>query len=97
MSHDQPGIDLDKIRIIQDLLEKYFHDVKPGDYKERFVYNNGQQTSELELQREFIDDLRPEKLQEYVQSTLLPTLRANPGTIIRFGADGISVHERHAS
>lgn len=96
MSH-QPGIDPKKIQIITACLEDHFNEVKAGDYKERFVYNNGQHTSELELQREFIDDLRPEKLQEYVQSTLLPTLRANPGKIIRFGADGISIRERHTS
>lgn len=35
---------------------------------------------ELELEREFIDDLRPGKLKEYIECTVLPTLRANPGT-----------------
>lgn len=97
MSHDQPGIDLDKIRIIQDFLDKHFHDAKPGDHNERFVYNDGQQTSELELEREFVDDLRPEKLQENLHSNLLPALRANPGKIIRFSADGITIRERHAT
>lgn len=91
------GIAPEKIQIIMACLKESFRDVKTGDFEEHFVYNDGKQTSELEVGREFVDDLRPEKLKEYMQQTLLPTLRANPGRIIRFGADGVSVRERHAT
>ena len=97
MNHDVPGTDPEKNQIIKDCLEESLHAVKTGEYQERFLYNNGQQTSELELEREFVDDLRPDKLKEYVQQTLLPTLRVSPGKVIRFGSGGISVRERHGA
>lgn len=97
MNHDVPGTDPEKIQIIKDRLEESFHDVKTGEYQERFLHKNGQQTSELELEREFVDDLRPDKLKEYVQQTLLPTLRVSPRKLIRFGSGGISVRERQGA
>jgi hypothetical protein len=42
MSH-HVGIDPEKLQIIRACLDQYFHDVRPGDYNERFVYNDGRQ------------------------------------------------------
>jgi hypothetical protein len=86
----EPG----NIGIIQQCLERWFRDVTPGPYTERFVYHDGAQTSELALDREFVNDLRPENLNEYMEHTVLPTLRASPGKIIRAGTDGLSVRAR---
>ena len=82
------------IVIIRQCLEQWFHDVTPSTHTECFVYRDGTQTSELVLDREFIDDLRPEQLKRYMERTVLPTLRVSPGTVIRAGADGISVRAR---
>ncbi len=88
----EPG----NIRIIQQCLERWFRDVTPGTYTERFVYHDGMQSSELAHDREFFNDLRPENLKDYMEHTVLPTLRASPGKIIRVGADGLSVRTRQA-
>ena len=83
------------IRIIKQCLEKWFRDVTPGTYTERFVYHDGTQTSELALDPDFINNLRPEQLTEYMERTVLPTLRVSPGMLIRAGADGISIRTRY--
>jgi hypothetical protein len=82
------------IQLIRQFLEQWFRNVTRATYTERFIYHDGTQTSELALDREFINAFHPEKLQEYMEYTVLPTLRASPGQIIRAGADGISVRTK---
>ena len=82
------------IQLIRQYLEQGFRDVTRATYTERFIYHDGTQTSEFALDREFINALRPEKLQEYMEYTVLPTLRASPGKIIRAGAEGISIRAK---
>ena len=91
------GMEAQNIQLIRQCLELWFSNVTPGTYTERFIYHDGTQTSELALDREFLNDLRPEQLKEYMERTVLPTLRMSPGTIIRAGADGISVRVRPMS
>ena len=82
------------VGIIRQCLEQWFHDVTPRTHTECFLYHDGTQTSELMLDREFLNAFQPEQLEDYLERTVLPTLRVNPGTSIRAGADGISVQAR---
>ncbi|WHZ28096.1 MAG: hypothetical protein OJF51_002894 [Nitrospira sp.] len=82
------------IQIIRQCLEMWFSDVTPSTLTERFIYHDGTQTSELALDREFVDHLAPEQLQGYMENTVLPTFRASPGKVIRAGADGITIRAR---
>ena len=82
------------IQVIRQCLERWFSDVTPSTLTERFIYHDGTQTSELALDREFVDNLPPQQLQGYMENTVLPTLRASPGKVIRAGADGITIRAR---
>jgi|SRR5690349_13943576 hypothetical protein len=88
------NVEPENIRIIRQCLERWFHDVTPGTYTERFVYHDGTQTSEFALDHEFVNALSPLRLKHYIEHTVLPTLRASPGNVIRVGVDGISVRAR---
>jgi len=71
MTH--PGdVEAGNIHIIRQYLERWFRDVTPDPYTERFVYHDGTQTSEPALDGEFVNDLSPQRLKAYIEQTVLP-------------------------
>jgi hypothetical protein len=90
------GIDPQKIQIIRDCLEAMFHDVRQDNLSERFVFNNGKQTSELKLDRAVVDDLPFDQIKHYMETQVVPKLHENPGKVIYVGSNGLSVLERDA-
>jgi hypothetical protein len=73
------GIDPNKVQIVKSCLEASFKDVRSDRLNQRFVFNDGKQSSELVFNREFIDDILLDRLKTYMETNVIPTLQANPG------------------
>ena len=61
---------------------------------QRFVFNDGKQSSELVFNRAFIDDIPEDRLKARMVKDIVPTLKANPGKKISVSAHGIGVGAR---
>jgi hypothetical protein len=72
------GIDPNKVQIVESCLEASFKDVRSDRLNQRFVFNDGKQSSELVFNREFIDDILIDRLKTYMETNVIPTLQANP-------------------
>lgn len=90
MSKDQRGIDLEKVRVIQNCLTNLFHDLHiGGEFLNLFAFTNGTQTGQLIFHCEYLDTLHPiGSLKLFMESTVMLTVLANPNMRIEVGADG---------
>jgi len=94
-------VDPKKIEIVKSCLEAAFKDVRhrqEGNHDlQRFVFNDGMQSSQLVIDRAFLDDIRQEQLvwlENYIRKIIVLRLRANVGKKISVSNSGISVSEK---
>ena len=91
------GVDPNKFEIVKSCLQASFKDVKLDEPNQRFVFNDGKQSSELIFNREFIDDIPEDRLKAQMVKDIVPTLKANPGKRISVSAGGIGVGARDST
>ena len=91
------GIDPTKVQIVKSCLEAAFKDVRPGKLNGGVVFNDVARTYELEFDSAFIDDILKEQLKTYMETTIIPKMRANPGKIIYVSNDGIKVSNKDST
>ena len=85
------GIDPIRAQIVKSCLLASYKDFKPDKLYERFVFNDGDLGCELEFDKAFIDDIPREQLKTYMETTIIPKMRANPGKRIYVSNDGIEI------
>ncbi len=90
-------IDPTKILIVQSCLDAAFKDVRPGKLNGGVVFNDVARTYELEFDSAFIDDILKEQLKTYMETTIIPKMRANPGKIIYVSDDGIEIMNKDSN
>ena len=91
------GIDPNKFEIVKSCLEASFKDVNLDKPNQRFVFNDGKQSSELVFNREFIDDIPVDRLKAHMEKNIVPKLKANPGKRISVSTGGIGVSDKDSS
>lgn len=97
MDTNRTGIDLAKVRIIQNYLTKLFHDLYiGGDCLTFFVFTGDTHNGQLKFNREYLDTLHPSgTLQQFLEAMVIPAIPANPSMLIEVGADGaITITEK---
>jgi hypothetical protein len=87
-------VDPKKFETVKSCLEASFKDVRLDISNQRFVFNDGKQSSELIFNRAFLDDITEAHLQSQMVRDILPTLRANPGKRISVSVGGIGIGPR---
>ena len=85
------GMDPTKVQIVQSCLDASFKDVRPDKLNERFVFNDGNHSCELEFDRTFIDDIHIDRLKKYMETNVVPALKANPGKKIYVSTVGAKI------
>ncbi len=85
------GIDPTKVLIVQSCLAAAFKDSRTDILNGGFVINVGGRSCELELDSAFIDDIPREQLKTYMETSIIPKMRANPGKKIYVSNDGIEI------
>ncbi len=85
------GIDPTKAQIVQSCLDASFKDFRPDKLNERFVFNDGNHSCELEFDRAFIDDIHIDRLKKYMETNVVPALKANPGKKIYVSTVGAKI------
>lgn len=91
------GVDQNKLEIVKSCLEALYKDVNLDTSNQRFVFNDGKQSSELVFNREFIDDIPVDRLKGHMERKIVPTLKANPGKRISVTTGGIRVGYRDSN
>ena len=90
------GTEPDKRDILKSCLERSFKGVgcteDPTTLATRFLFNDLTQRYELTFTTKSLDDFRGD-LKAYVEETLLPKLKENPGKIIYVCCDGIGIRD----
>ena len=90
------GTEPDKIDIVKSCLERSFKGVgrmeDPTTRATRFLLNDPNKRYELTFTKKSLDDYRGD-LKAYVEETLLPKLKENPGKIIYVCCDGIGIRD----
>ena len=87
-------VDLTKIQIVKSCLDAAFKDVRPGKLNGGVVFNDVARKYELEFDSAFIDDILREQLKTYMETTIIPKMRANPGKKIYVSNDGIEISNK---
>ena len=82
------GVDPNKLDIVKSCLEASFNGVHLDETTQRFGFDDGKQSSELEFNREFIDDTPVGRLKDLMAKNIVPTLKANPGKKIYVSTRG---------
>ncbi len=85
------GIDPTKAQIVKSCLVASYKDFKPDKLNGGFVFNDGDLGCELELDKAFIDDIPRDQLKTYMETTIIPKMRANPGKRIYVRNEGIEI------
>ena len=90
------GVDPKKVTIVKTCLEEAsFKDVKSSQpLNERFVFNDGRKSWELEFRRAFMDDTPMDKLKDYMNSKIIPEIRKNPGKKLYVTGAEINISDR---
>ena len=89
------GIDPIKIQIVQSCLEASFKNVRPDKLNGRVVFNgDGGRRCQLEFDKAFIDDIPREQLKTYLETTIIPKMKVNPGKKIYVSNDGIEIRNK---
>ncbi len=91
------GVDPTKIQIVQSCLEASFKNVRPDKLNGRVVFNDGGRTCQLEFDKAFLDDIPREQLKTYMETAIIPKMRANPGKIIYVSNDGIEIMNKDSN
>ncbi len=90
-------IDPTKILIVQSCLDAAFKDVRPDKLNGGVVFNDGGRKYQLEFDSAFIDDIPREQLKTYMETTIIPKMRANPGKKIYVSNDGIEIMDKDSN
>ena len=85
------GTDPLKMQIVRSCLEAASKDVRPAKPKGFFDFNDSDIRFEVELDRAFIDDIPADQLQNFLETNLLPKIRANPDKKFYVSNDGIDI------
>ncbi len=85
------GIDPTKVHIVKSCLEASFKDARPERLDGRFVFNDGGRRCQLEFDKAFIDDIPIDQLKTYLETTIIPKMKVNPGKKIYVSNDGIEI------
>ena len=86
-----------KILIVQSSLEVAFKDFRPDKLNGGFVINDGDLSCELEFDRAFVDDIPIDRLKTYLETTIIPMMRANLGKKIYVSKDGIKISNKDSN
>jgi hypothetical protein len=87
-------VDPNKFEIVKSCLQATFKDVNLDAANQRFVFNDGQQSSELLFNRAFIDDISEDRLKAQMVKDIVPIIQANPGKRISVSAIGIGIGKK---
>ncbi len=90
-------VDPTKIQIVQSCLEASFKNVRPDKLNGRVVFNDGDLGCELEFDKAFIDDIPIDQLKTYLETTIIPKMKVNPGKKIYVSNDGIKVSNKDSN
>ncbi len=85
------GIDPTKVQILQSCLDAAHKGFRPDKLHERVVFNDRDLGCELEFDKAFIDDIPIDQLKTYLETTIIPKMKANPGKKIYVSDDGIEI------
>ncbi len=88
------GIDPTKAQIVKSCLVAFFKDARPNRINRRFIFNDGDLGCDLELDKAFIDDIPIDQLKTYMETTIIPKMKANPGKRIYVSNDGIEIMDK---
>ncbi len=88
------GVDPTKIQIVQSCLDAVHKGFRPDKLHERVVFNDADLGCQLEFDEAFIDDILREQLKTYMETTIIPKIRANPGKKIYVSNDGIGIMDK---
>ena len=95
------AVDPKKIEIVKSCLETAFQDVRhrqEGNHDlQCFLFNDGTHSSQLVIDRTFLDDIRREQLvwlENFIRKTIVFKLKANAGKKVSVSNSGISVSEK---
>ena len=88
------GIDPTKSQIVVSCLIASYKNFKPDKLNERFVFNDGDLGCELEFDKAFIDDIPIDQLKTYLETTIIPKMKVNPGKKIYVSNDGIKISNK---
>ncbi len=91
------GISPTKVLVVQSCLEAAFKDFRPDKLNGRVVFNDGDLGCELEFDWAFIDDIPIDQLKTYLETTIIPKMRANPGKKIYVSNDGIEIMNKDSN
>ncbi len=92
------GIDPTKVLIVQSCLEAAFKDSRPDKLNGRVVFNgDGGRTCQLEFDKAFIDDIPRKQLKTYMETTIIPKMKANPDKKIYVSNDGIEIMNKDSN
>jgi len=86
-----------KVLVVQSCLEAAFKDFRPDKLNGRFVINVGDLSCELEFDWAFIDDIPIDQLKTYLETTIIPKMRANPDKRIYVSNDGIEIMNKDSN
>ncbi len=87
-------MDPTKAQIVQSCLETSHKGFKPDKLNERFVFNDGDLGCELEFDKACIDDIPIDQLKTYLETTIIPKMKANPGKKIYASNGGIEIRNK---
>ncbi len=90
-------IDPTKIQIVQSCLDASFKDVRPDKLNGRVVFNDGNHSCELEFDKAFIDDVHTGRLKKYMETNVVPALKANPGKKIYVSTVGAKIGNKDSN
>ena len=85
------GSDPTKVQIVHSCLEAAFEDVRPDKLNGGLVFNDGDLGCELEFDNAFIDGIPREQLKTYMETSIIPRMKKNPGKIIYVSNEGIEI------
>ncbi len=90
-------MDPTKAQIVQSCLETSHKGFKPDKLNERFVFNDGDLGCDLEFDRAFIDDIHIDRLKKYMETNVVPALKANPGKKIYVSTVGAKIGNKDSN
>jgi hypothetical protein len=91
------GVDPRKFQVVRSCLEAVFADVNLDESNQRFVFNDGKQSSELVFARVLLDDIRIHQLgwlKAHMAMKIIPALKANPGKKVSVNNSGTYISEK---
>jgi len=91
------GVDPTKVQIVKSCLEASFKDVRPDKLNGGVVFNDGGRKYQLEFVRAFIDDIPIDSLKTYMETTIIPKMKVNPGKKIYVSNDGIKISNKDSN